>query len=76
MIDLYLDLWDPHDLCIPTDVGARLMQQVIIALCATFLTQIQLVYVQCLCAVVTASHLKVPLIQILALKVHLLGVRL
>jgi hypothetical protein len=40
VIDLDLDLRDPHDLCVTTDVGARLMLQVVIALCAAFQAQV------------------------------------
>lgn len=76
MIDLDLDLRDPHDLCIPTYVGTRLMLQVIIALCVTFLTQVQVVNAQWVQAVLTPSHLEIALIQILALDGSQLGVRL
>ena len=67
MIELDLDLRDPHDLCIPTCVGTRLMQQVIIALCAaTFLTHVEAVYVvQWLCSVLMPCHLKIDLVQLL-----------
>jgi len=40
VVDLDLDLRDPHDLCVTADVGACLMLQVVMALCATFLTQV------------------------------------
>lgn len=40
VIDLDLDLRDAHDLCITADVDARLMLQVVMALCAAFLAQV------------------------------------
>ena len=76
VIDLDLDLRDSHDLCIATYVGTRLMLQVIIALCVTFLTQVQIVNAQWVRAVLTPSHLEVALVQILALDGSQLGVRL
>jgi hypothetical protein len=75
VVDLDLDLRDAHDLCIAADVGARLMLQVVIALCAAFLAQVELLVF--LCGVLRrGSRVEVALVEILGFKEGVLDVRL
>ena len=75
VVDLDLDLRDPHDLRIAANVCARLMLQVVVALCAAFLAQVKVLVF--LCGVLRrSSRVEVAIVEISGFKEGVFYVRL